>query len=67
MEKNEEKSPFMPLINGLSYRHVDLEGGYLGLYRPDGVHLSDVGLDIFNLSLKYSIKRAAAVAVEGRS
>ena len=38
----------MPQIGGLSYRHVDLEGGYPGLYRSDGVHLSEVGMDIFN-------------------
>lgn len=55
----------MPLINGLSYRHVDLEGGYPGLYRPDGVHLSEVGLDIFNLGLQYSIESAVAAAVGG--
>lgn len=55
----------MPLLNGLSYRHVDLEGGYPGLYRPDGVHLSEVGLDIFNLGLQYSIESAVGTAVGG--
>lgn len=38
---------FMPQIGRLSYRHVDLEGGYPGLYRQDGVHLSEVGIDLF--------------------
>ncbi|XP_040200106.1 uncharacterized protein LOC120932066 [Rana temporaria] len=52
---------FMPQIGGLSYRHVDLEGGFTGLYRQDGVHLSDVGIDIFNLGLQYGIEQAAEV------
>lgn len=53
----------MPQIGGLSYRHVDLEGGYPGLYRPDGVHLSEVGIDIFNLGLQNGIEMAAMLGV----
>lgn len=56
---NRALAKFMPLLGGFSYRHVDLEGGIPGLYRQDGVHLSDVGADIFNLGLQSSIERAA--------
>lgn len=49
----------MPSINGLSFRHVDLEGGLRGFYRKDNVHLSAVALDIFNLDLESCIELAA--------
>ena len=58
---NRAMSKFMPQLGGLAYRHVDLEGGFTGLYRQDGVHLSDVGIDIFNLGLQYGIEQAAEV------
>lgn len=35
----------------------------MGLYRQDGVHLSDVGVDIFNLGLQYGIEMAVVVGV----
>lgn len=54
---------YMPLIGGLSNRHVDLEGDIPGFYRQDGVHLSEVGLDIFNLDLQCGIEMAAALGV----
>lgn len=54
---------FMPTIGGLSYWHVDLEGGILGLYRQDGAHFSDVGLNILNLKLQCGIERAAVVCM----
>lgn len=41
----------MPSRNGLSFGHMELEGGLSGLYRPDNVHLSDIALDIFNLDM----------------
>lgn len=56
---NRGMAKFMPSLGGLTYRHVDLEGGFAGLYRQDGVHLSDVGVDIFNLGLQYGIEMAA--------
>lgn len=40
---------FMPLIDGFSFRHINLEGGIPGLYRRDLVHLSETGNNIFNL------------------
>lgn len=51
---------FMPSVQGFSYRHTDLEGGLYGLYRPDMVHLSDIGLDIFNLDLQTCVELAVA-------
>lgn len=30
---------YLPLLDGFSYRHIDLEGGIAGLYRQDRVHL----------------------------
>ncbi|XP_077306953.1 uncharacterized protein LOC143926781 [Lithobates pipiens] len=51
---------FMPLINGLSFRHVDLEGGLPGLYRSDQVHLSAIGNDIFHLDFIACIELAVA-------
>lgn len=55
---NRALAKFMPSINGISYRHVDLEGGVRGLYRSDKVHLSDIALDIFNLDLQSCIELA---------
>lgn len=52
---------FIPFLGGFAYQHVDLEGGIPGVYRQEGVHLSDVGADIFNLGLQYSIEMAAYV------
>lgn len=37
-----------------------------GLYRAGGVHLSDVGVDLFNLGLQFGIEMATVVGV-GRS
>lgn len=51
----------MPSIGGFSYRHIDLEGGMPGLYRSDSIHLSDVGLDLFNLGLQSCVEMATAV------
>lgn len=58
---NRSLEKFMPSVGGFSYRHVDLEGGIPGLYRSDSIHLSDVGLDLFNLGLQSCIEMAAAV------
>lgn len=51
---------FLPLLGGFSYRHSDLEGFLQGLYRGDLVHLSDVGLDIFNTGLQNILERVMA-------
>lgn len=49
----------MTSIGGFSFRHVDLERGFPSLYRDDGIHLSDIGLDIFNADLQSCIEQAA--------
>lgn len=44
---------------GSYFRHKDLEGGgVLGLYREDGIHLSNIGLDILTLDLQIAIEQA---------
>lgn len=55
---NKSMEKCMPVIGGFSYRHLDVEGGFSGLYRSDSVQLSEVGLDIFNLGLHSSIDSA---------
>ena len=60
---NRALEKYMPQIGGFSYRHVDLEGGYPGLYRRDGVHLSEVGVDIFNVGLQNIVEKAATFGV----
>lgn len=49
---------FLPLLDGLSYRHVNLEGFVSSLYRSDKVHLSDICLDIFNVGLQNIIQKS---------
>lgn len=53
---NRRIEKFMSLGYGISFRHVDLAGG--GLYQRDGIHLSDVGLDILNLNFQTIIEQA---------
>lgn len=42
----------------LKKRHVDLDGGILGFYHPDQIHLSDIALDIFNMDLQSCVELA---------
>ncbi|OCT77998.1 hypothetical protein XELAEV_18029095mg [Xenopus laevis] len=49
---------FAKAVNMLSYIHVDLEGGGVGLYHVDRVHLLEIGQDIFNIGLQTAIERA---------
>lgn len=63
---NRTIATFMISLNGMSFRHVDLEGGLLGFYWSDGTHLSDIALDIFNLDIDlYRISRAEGGEVPG--
>lgn len=52
---------FFVSSNNLSYRHIDLEGFLSGLYRSDLVHLSDIGLDIFNVGSQNIIEEATVL------
>ncbi|XP_040283797.1 uncharacterized protein LOC120997666 isoform X2 [Bufo bufo] len=55
---NRSLEKFLPSLNGWSIRHTELEGFIAGLYRNDLVHLSDIGLDIFNSGLQDMIDKA---------
>ena len=58
---NHSIEKFMQNMDSFSFRHVELEGGFPGLYRRDGVHLSNIGLDIFNTGLQSMIEKAAVL------
>ncbi|XP_056384065.1 uncharacterized protein LOC130277420 [Hyla sarda] len=58
---NRSMEKFMLKINGFSYRHVDLEAFVRGLYWSDKVHLSMIGMDIFNVGLQNMIEKATVV------
>ncbi|OCT97462.1 hypothetical protein XELAEV_18009686mg [Xenopus laevis] len=49
---------FLRSLNMSTYRHQELELGAEGLFRTDGVHLSDIGNYIFNTSLQKIIEKA---------
>ena len=51
-------SQFMCSVAGFSIRHCDLESEEAGLHFRDGVHLSDVGFNIFNLDLQAMMELA---------
>lgn len=52
---------FMPSIGGSSFRHSELEGFLPGLFRVDQIHLSGIGLDIFNMGIQSMIESATVV------
>ena len=52
---------FMSSISGSSFRHFELEGFLPGLFRDDKVHLSGIGLDIFNMGIQSIIESATVV------
>lgn len=61
---NRAMEKYLPSLEGFSYRHIEL-GGLQGLYRQHGIHLSDVGLDVFNLGLQSCIDMAAGMGKAG--
>ncbi|OCT76599.1 hypothetical protein XELAEV_18031802mg [Xenopus laevis] len=54
---NRAVSKFVQGNGGIVVRHMDLEKDR-GYFRPDGVHLNDLGLDLFNFSLQEAITLA---------
>lgn len=52
---------FLISSGGLSFRHSELEGFVPGLFQEDMVHLSMIGLDIFNMGLQNLIELATVV------
>ncbi|OCT86690.1 hypothetical protein XELAEV_18020378mg [Xenopus laevis] len=49
---------FSRTLNILVHRHHELDDGGVGLYAADRVHLSDIGLDIFNMGIQDALERA---------
>lgn len=67
MEKNRKRinramKKYLPSLDFFSYRHIELEGGLQGLFCQDGIHLSDVGLDIFNLGLQSCMEMSTGMS-----
>eukprot|EP00079_Xenopus_tropicalis_P015661 XP_004913652.1 PREDICTED: uncharacterized protein LOC101732441 [Xenopus tropicalis] len=63
MERNRGKvnkllAAFVRKFDGVVVRHKVLEGKLPGYYWKDGVHLLEVGTDLFNLALGEGIERA---------
>ncbi|XP_066452164.1 uncharacterized protein [Eleutherodactylus coqui] len=56
---NHAMAKFLGSVSGFSFRHTELEGFIAGLFRDDLVHLSDIGLDIFNADLQAMVEKAA--------
>lgn len=57
-EINREVSKFMVKNGGLAIRHLELEFETWRYLRRDGVHLNDVGIDLWALGLQDGIQRA---------
>ncbi|OCT57735.1 hypothetical protein XELAEV_18003071mg [Xenopus laevis] len=55
---NKLLSAFVRRSGGVVIWHKDLEKALPGYYRRDGFHLSEIGLDIFNLDLARGVERA---------
>lgn len=55
---NREVSGFVRQLGVFSVRHTELEGDNRNLIRGDGVHLTDIGLDIFLTGLMAGIEEA---------
>ncbi|XP_071980183.1 uncharacterized protein [Engystomops pustulosus] len=63
---NTKVSRFVRERGGVVVRHRELEGDNRGLLLPDGVHLTDIGMDIFLSGLQDGIERAMSLLVGGR-
>lgn len=55
---NHAVSRYVRSLGGFVVRHRELEGENAALMRRDGVHLTPVGLDIFNLGLQSGVEQA---------
>lgn len=63
---NRKVNKFLSYPMGFAFRHVELEGGLPGLYREDGIHLSEIGLDILNLDFQTCIEKAAGWGLDAK-
>lgn len=55
---NVRLSHFVRSRSGVVLHHCQLQGDNSCLMRPDGVHLNDIGLDIFLSGLKDGVEQA---------
>ncbi|XP_066437239.1 armadillo repeat-containing X-linked protein 2-like isoform X2 [Eleutherodactylus coqui] len=58
---NREVSRFLGSKGGVAARHIDLEKGVGNYWRSDGVHLNDIGIDLWTEGLQEGIERALLV------
>ncbi|KAM3920263.1 uncharacterized protein RB166_014651 [Leptodactylus fuscus] len=64
---NARMARFVRSRGGVVIRHHQLEGDNSRLLRPDGVHLNDIGLNIFLSGLQDGIERALFLLGGGRN
>ncbi|XP_069592258.1 uncharacterized protein [Ranitomeya imitator] len=64
---NTKMSKFVRENYGIVVRHQELEGNNFALLRPDGIHLTDIGLDIFLEGLRDGVEQALMMLCGGRS
>ncbi|XP_066450911.1 uncharacterized protein [Eleutherodactylus coqui] len=60
-------SKHVQALGGIAIRHWELERRERGMMRGDGVHLSEIGLDIFLSRLQDGVESALLLACGGRS
>ncbi|KAM8945468.1 uncharacterized protein RCH25_048743 [Pelodytes ibericus] len=58
---NKRVSKFVLGVGGITVRHRVFERNAAVFFRSDGVHLTDVGLDLFNLALQEALEQAMAL------
>ncbi|KAM3926878.1 uncharacterized protein RB166_009715 [Leptodactylus fuscus] len=63
---NSHMARFVRSRGGVVVRHRQLEGNNSGLLRSDGVHLNDIGLDIFLSGIQDGIEQALFLLGGGR-
>ncbi|XP_015218553.2 uncharacterized protein [Lepisosteus oculatus] len=58
---NDKVKREMGAVGGAALSHGSIQvDSQLGLYRPDGVHLSDAGIDMFNLDMQHFLEKWAS-------
>ncbi|XP_073431917.1 uncharacterized protein [Dendrobates tinctorius] len=64
---NSKMAKFVKENFGIVVHHHNLEENISPLLRPDGVHLTDIGLDMFLLNLQDGVEQALMMLCGGRS
>ncbi|KAM8945982.1 interleukin-17C [Pelodytes ibericus] len=60
---NKHISKFVLSVGGIAIRHRVFERDAAIYFRSDGVHITEVGLDLFNLALQEGVEQAIALGV----